>query len=176
MSDDHPSVGEVGIRWWRNAINAETGRARRTRAVLRRADTPLAVLGVSAVHDLNRALGDAGHQLRHRADGPDRLALIAVALAHMKDGQGATAARRFGAGDPPQLSPIRFNALIRAEAPRDLIRPLARALGIIGGGADVRKLAKDLYWWNERIRTEWCFDYHGATDAKPSFEDEETRT
>ncbi len=164
------------MRWWRNAIDAETGRARRARAVLRRADTPLAVLGVSAVHDLNRALCDTGHELRRRADGPDRLALIAVALAHMKDGQGAAAARRFGAGDPPPLSPIRFNALIRTEAPRDLIRPLARALGIVGGSADVRKLAEDLYWWNERIRTEWCFDYHGAADAKPSFEDEETRT
>ena len=176
MSDEHPSIGEVGMSWWRSNIDADTGRARKARAELRRADTPLAALGVSAVHDLNRDLCDAGHGLRHRADGPDRLALIAVALAHMKDGRGAAAALRFGAGDPPPLSPIRFNALIRAEAPRDLIRPLTRALGIIGGSADVRKLAEDLYWWNERTRTEWCFDYHGAADAKPSFEDEETRT
>ena len=40
----------------------------------------------------------------HRVDGPDRLALIAVALAHVKEGRGAAAARRFGAGDPPPLS------------------------------------------------------------------------
>lgn len=173
MSDDHPPVGEIGMRWWRSAIHADTGHARKARAELRRAGTPLAVLGVSAVHDLHRALCDAGHGLHRRADGPDRLALIAVALAHVKE-PGAAAARRFGAGDPPPLSPIRFNALIRAEAPRDLIRPLSRALGIIGGGADVRKLAEDLYWWNEQTRTEWCFDYHGAADAKPTLEDEET--
>ncbi len=174
MSDECPSIGEVGVRWWRSNIDADTGRARKARAELRRADTPLAVLGVSAVHDLNRDLCDAGHGLHHRADGPDRLALIAAVLAHVRE-PGAAAARRFGAGDPPSLSQIRFNALIRAEAPRDLIRPLTRALGIIGGSAGVRKLAEDLYWWDERTRTEWCFDYYGAADAKPSFEDQETR-
>ena len=63
MSDDHPSVGEIGMKWWHSAIHADTGRARKTRAELRRADTPLAALGVSAVHDLNRALEDAGHGL-----------------------------------------------------------------------------------------------------------------
>ncbi len=176
MNDDHPSVGEIGMRWWRSAINADTGRSRRTRAELRRADTPLAVLGVSAVHDLNRALKDSGYRLHHRADGPDRLALIAVALAHVTDGRGAAAARRFGAGEPPPLSSIRFNTLIRTEAPRGLIRPLVRALKIVGGSTDVRKLTRDLFWWNDRVRTDWCFDYYGATDAKPLEEDEETPT
>ena len=176
MSDDRPSVGDIGMRWWLSAIAADTGHTRKTRAELRRADTPLAALGVSAVHDLNRALNDAGHGLHHRADGPDRLALIAVALAHVKEGRGAAAARGFGAGDPPPLSSIRFNSLIRTKAPRELIRPLVRALKIIGGRTDARKLARDLYWWNERVRTAWCFDYYGATGAKPSDEDEETLT
>ena len=176
MSDDHASVGELGMRWWRNAINADTGRARRTRAELRRADTPLAVLGVSAVHELHSALSGTGHGMHHRPDWPDRLAVIAVALAHVKDGRGAAAARRFGAGDPPPLSAIRFNALIRTEAPRHLMLPLVRALNVIDGGADVRRLVQDLYWWNDRTRTEWCFDYYGATDAKPLQQGEETRT
>ena len=176
MSDDHPPVGEIGMRWWRSAINADTGRTRRTRAELRRADTPLAVLGVAAVHDLNRALKDAGYGLHHRADGPDRLVLIAVALAHVNEGRGAAAAWRFGVGVPPPLSSIRFNSLIRTEAPRELIRPLVRALKIIGGSTDARKLTRDLYWWNERVRTDWCFDYYGATDAKPLEKDEETPT
>ena len=176
MSDSHPSVGDIGMKWWLRAIAADTGHTRKTRAELRRADTPLTALVVSAVHDLNRALKDAGHGLHHRADGPDRLALIAVALAHVKDGRGAAAARRFGAGDPPPLSSIRFNTLIRTEAPRDLIRPLVRALKIIDGRTDARKLTRDLYWWNERVRTGWCFDYYGVTDAKPLDEDEETPT
>lgn len=176
MSDNHPSVGDVGMRWWRNAIDADTGRARRTRAGLRRADTPLAVLGVSAVHELHGALSETGHGMHHRTDWPDRLSMIAVALAHVNDGRGAAAARRFGAGDPPPLSAIRFNSLIRAETPRDLMLPLVRALKVIDGGADVRRLVKDLYWWNDRIRTEWCFEYYGATDAKPLQQGEETRT
>ena len=44
---------------------------------------------------------------------------------------------------------------------------VARALRLVKGGANVRKLATDLYWWNDRTRADWCFDYHGATDAKP---------
>ena len=174
MIDKRSCAGDICARWWRSAINVDTGRARKTRAELRRADTPLAVLGVSAVHDLNRILEEVGYGLCHRPDGPDRLALIAVVLAHVKEGRGATAARRFGAGDPKPLSVLRFNTLIRAETPRELIRPLVRALAIIGGSTDVRKLADDLYWWNDRVRTDWCFDYYGASNAKPVVEDEET--
>ena len=173
MTDKRSSAGDICARWWRSAIDADTGHARNTRAELRRADTPLAVLGVSAVHDLNRELEEAGYRLRHHIDGPDRLALIAVVLAHVKEGRGANAARRFGAGVPKPLSVLRFNTLIRTNSLRELIRPLVRALAIIGGSTDVRKLADDLYWWNDRVRTEWCFDYYGASDAKPVVEDEE---
>ena len=52
MRNDHPSVGEIGLEWWRDAIDSDTGRTRKTKAELRRAGTTLAVLGVSAVHDL----------------------------------------------------------------------------------------------------------------------------
>ena len=176
MSNDRPSVGNICANWWHKAINADTGRTRKTRAELRRTDRPLAVLGVEAVHDLNRELDAAGYRLRQKPDGPDRLALIAVALAHVKEGRGATAAHRFGAGNRKPLSEMRFNALIRTDTPRELIRPLVRALTIIGGGADVRKLANDLYWWGDKVRTDWCFDYYDASDTKPPAHDEETQT
>ena len=51
------------------------------------------------------------------------------------------------------------------------MRPLVRALRVAKGSANVCQLAADLYWWNDKTRTDWCFDYHGAADAKPTPEE-----
>ena len=161
------SPAGVCKEWWAACIAADTGAARQARAVLRRAASVTDALAASATHDLNRRLAAAGHDLRKRRDGPDRLALIAVALAQVTENLGDTAPERFGRGDPKALGGLRFNALIRAKEPRQLMRPLARALRIINGGANVGKLAADLYWWSDTTRTNWCFDYHGAKEAKP---------
>ena len=166
-----PSPAEVCKTWWDRFIAAETGEARQTRAELRRAAGVTDALGVSATHELNRRLVLAGHDLRKRRDGPDRLALIAVVLAQVTQDGRETAAQRLGAGKPKKLSGVRFNALIRAKEPRQLMRPLVRALQVAKGAANVRKLAADLYWWNDTTRTNWCFDYHGAADAKPTPEE-----
>ena len=160
-------IGAVCARWWSAAIASDTGAARKTRAQLRRAATPIDALGVTAVHNLNKMFLEAEHNLRKQSDGPDRLALIAIVLARISDINGASLARRLGAGDPPPLSPLRFNALIRTKAPRDLIRPMLRAVQIVNGRADLPRLARDIYWWNDAVRSEWCFDYFGASDAKP---------
>jgi len=84
---------------------------------------------VPAAHRLNAAMSAAGYDL---SNDPQRLALIAVALAYIKE-SGPKVARTFGSGDPPALSPIRFNTLIRTTAPGALWRPLTRALAVIRG-------------------------------------------
>lgn len=170
MSNTH-SPAEICKLWWDTCIAAETGGARQARAELRRAASVTDALGVSATHELNRRLVSAGFDLRKRRDGPDRLALIAVSLSHLTEDLGQSAAQRFGAGETKALSGLRFNVLIRAKEPRQLMRPLARALRVTKGAANVRRLAADLYWWNDKTRTNWCFDYHGSTDAKPTPEE-----
>lgn len=171
---ENQSIGATCMIWWRSSITGEAGAARQSRAQLRRAAGVTSALCLSATHDLNRRLIDAGHDLRRRRDGPDRLALIAVALAHITDHRPESAARRFGSGDPTTLSGIRFDALIRAKEPGQLLRPLVRSLRAVGGTANVAKLATDLYWWNDKVRTDWCFDYHGAADAKPTSSEKES--
>lgn len=158
MSED---VKDICQGWWAREITAETGPARKTRAELRRADTALKALGVPAVHRLNAALAVSRLDLRH---DPVRLALIAVALAHIKE-RGAKVARAFGAGDTPALSPIRFNALIHATTPAALWRPLTRGLAVIKGSANPGALAADLFYWNDLTRTRWCFDYYSESSA-----------
>lgn len=167
MSED---VNSICQSWWAREINAEAGPARKTRAELRRASSPLAALGVSAVHRLNAGLAAGGFDLHH---DPTRLALIAVALAHVKE-TGQNAARTFGGGDPPTLNPIRFNTMIRAIAPDALWRPLIRALAVINGKAAPGALGADIFYWNEPTRTRWCFDYYGETGADPIKQETET--
>ncbi len=166
------SIGATCMSWWRTHLAGDTGPARQARAQLRRAAGVTAALSLSATHDLNRCLIEAGYDLRRRRDGPERLALIAVALSHVAEYRQDSAARRFGSGDPKALSGIRFDALIREKDPGRLLRPLVRSLQLVDRTVNVAKLATDLYWWNDKVRTDWCFDYHGAADAKPTSEKE----
>ena len=54
------SVGATCMSWWRASIVDEAGPARRSRAQLRRAAGITAALSLSATHDLNRRLIEAG--------------------------------------------------------------------------------------------------------------------
>lgn len=78
------NIGDLCSKWWRSEVKPHTesgsGAARAARAQLRRADTPLAALSVSATHKLHSASVAAYPQVVQRPDWPDRLALIAVGL------------------------------------------------------------------------------------------------
>ncbi|WP_340110332.1 type I-E CRISPR-associated protein Cse2/CasB [Pikeienuella sp. HZG-20] len=168
-SPDAKRPGQICLSWWCRRIrpSEDTSDAKRNRAALRRVATPVEVVAVEAVHDLNARLAETGHDLRPRAD---RLMLIAVALAQLRNHQpGRRAALVFGeqVNDRRRLGAIRFEALIRQTEPLQLTRPLVRALGIIDGRADVASLADDLFYWSDPVRTRWCFDYYGAPSAAP---------
>ena len=160
-------VGDVCRNWWNSSIAAESGSARKARAELRRCVDPIDVLCFSITHDLNQRLIKAGYDLRRRRDGPDRLALVAAILAQVRANVSRSVAHIFGTNDLKTLSELRFNTLIREKEPRRLISPLARAIKLVKGTANVSKLATDLYWWNDRTRADWCFDYYGAASDKP---------
>ena len=166
-------VGGCCRAWWRKFIDADTGPARATRARLRRARTPVDALAIEAVHDLNIRLAGIGKTLKH---DPARLALIAIVLAHVREGGTGRAAENFGKSKGKSkeeqkqatLGAIRFSALIKCRSPGELITLLPRALKMIDGSADVGKLAGDMFYWGEKVRTDWCFQYYGHSRAAPS--------
>ena len=165
--NNNTSVGSLCNEWWRQTFGSDDGVARMARARLRRCTTAVEVLTIESVHDLNRVLRDLDY-----CPSSDQLALITVALAHV-DGVGEEKlARLFGhqvtKDSPRKLSTLRFQRLVHTNERAQLIGPLRRAMAIVRQSQiNVAALSTDLYYWNERVRSEWCFQYFGAANAEP---------
>ena len=161
------SPGVVCAGWWRQTFGDDDGAARMVHARLRRCATPAEALTIEAVHDLNAHLRVAGYR-----PGADRLALVAIVLAHVAESGNRRLAEVFGQREskdgPRALSELRFQTLIHTTDCIGLIAPLRRAMAIVRlTPVHVAALAADLYRWNENVRTGWCFQYYGASDAVP---------
>ena len=168
------SPGAICAHWWHQVFGRDDGPARTTRARLRRCTAASEALTIDAVHDLNSRLRAKGF----RPDA-DRLALVAIALAHVAEaGEPKLATefgRRAGKDRPRALSEQRFQAVIRTARHAELIVPLRRAMAIVRRvGVAVAPMASDLYFWSENTRTQWCFQYFGAADAAPERISEES--
>lgn len=168
------SPGAICAHWWHQVLGGDSGPARTTRARLRRCTTASEALTIDAVHDLNARLRANGF----RPDA-DRLALVAIALAHVAETGELRLAAEFGwrAGKdrPRALSEQRFQALVRTTRHAELIAPLRRVMAIVRRARiAVVPMATDLYFWSENTRTQWCFQYFGAADAAPERNSEES--
>lgn len=161
------SVGAICANWWHQTLGADDGSARTTRARLRRCTSASEAVTIDAVHELNARLRENGF----RPDA-DRLALVAVALAHVAETGESRLATEFGRQPgkdrPRALSEQRFQAVIRTARHAELIVPLRRAMAIVRRvGVAVAPMATDLYFWSENTRTQWCFQYFGDADVAP---------
>ena len=156
MSADNTKGAEI-MRWWALTIaDRQSGRARALSARLRRARGAEA-LAEPEVHDLARALG--------LTDGA-RLAVLVSLLAQVKEHVPQSLARRLG-GDPPILSTLRFQRLMRADGD-ELPEALRRAIGMAEGRCNVASLGLDILHWGEAVRARWCFHYFGAEAPQPT--------
>ena len=153
-------------RWWAlNIGNREVPAARALSARLRRASR-IEALAEPAVQGLGRALS---------LQDPVALAGLAQALANVRTSTGKPLARALGAGEPPALSTLRFQRLIRAGGD-ELPAALRRALPMVDHACNVGALGSDLLLWShpehgDSVRARWCFQYFGAA-APVSLESE----
>lgn len=154
---EKPNIAKSAFHWWSKELG-DHGSGRMARAQLRHCSTPSEALALPVTHSLHAALGGG---MTHRAD---TLALIAVALANVRESDSRRPAERMG----ETLSAIRFQTLIRAKTPSELFQPLRRALVQIDGRTNVGALAEDLFFWGDKVRNRWCFDYYGAGPAEPT--------
>lgn len=136
--------------WSRNIGDREASQARALAARLRRAGS-IEALSEAAVHELARAL-----DLR---DAEVLVRLVQV-LAEVRDHVAQTLAQRLG-GDPPALSTLRFQRLMRVESD-DLGTALRRAVVMADRKCNVAALGQDVLHWSDKTRSRWCFHYYGA--------------
>ena len=163
---ENSGVGEIVTKWYRTCLDQDRGAARTARARLKRCNSPVEALAVAETHELNTQLKN--HRKKPSAD---QLALLAITFARLRSVDGVILAAAFGARSmkdgPRKLSELRFQSLIRVQTRRGLITPLRRALAVLGPdlSCNGRVLAEDLYFWNDRVRSNWCFQYFGAEFA-----------
>lgn len=160
---DERNLGDVVVEWYRHSLNDDRGAGRAARARLRRGDSPVEALAVAETHILYERLKEAG-----KRPSPEQLALLAVTFARLKGIHGDKLAASFGkrgTKDAPRtLSELRFQSLIRVRSFRGLIAPLRRCLAVLGPEPSCNgwALARDLYFWSDKVRNDWCFQYFDA--------------
>lgn len=162
---DQQTPGSAILGWWNSAIGTQTGAARRARAELRRASQPAEVLSLAETHELHRRLANtANARDMSVGNGPVRLALIAALVASIDEHIQRGLPAGFGqlVNDRRMLSQMRFQRILHASDDWGLAIQLRRALPIVGRRANIAALGSDLYFWGDRVRNRWCFDYFSS--------------
>ena len=164
------SAGARAEAWWRNlaladdGITPAQGRKRAALARLRRAGTPLeAMMEPEALRLIQ--------MLPHSS--PDRVAVVAGTLATVrKPPVAAHIVRTLGRQslddeESATLSEARFRRLLQTPA-EELLDPMRRLVRLVKEETNVRHLAESILYWGNRRKTQWIFDYYGASSAAPS--------
>jgi CRISPR system Cascade subunit CasB len=166
LSFDNPEVRTTLFTWW-EGLDANRGE----RAELRRCNSITKVAFSPAYHQLRHSLMQFG------AVNADRLAVVAAVLSHVKeDVKGndpkPTVAWQMAmpvvGGERARVSGLRFRRLLKIDDPEELMSAMIRTVRLLGGTINVNNLAQSLYWWNERTKKAWAFDYyeHAPSEEK----------
>jgi CRISPR type I-E-associated protein CasB/Cse2 len=156
----------------------DSGESRAAQARLRRAANVFDALLLAETHALIKLVRDTGDK-RLPKDADERLAVLAMTLAHVERSSKTPFATALGlgpegrrpdlkAGERPRLSPARFSALLRAARDRDwdrFARAARRAVAILGDSAfDAHGFVRDVLRMNDRTLQRWTYLYW-QTDA-----------
>lgn len=156
MSSEEKGAGTIAFGWWAEYIEPRdtNSGARGLAARLRRAG-PIEVLCEPAVHQLAQALHVSGGEKE-----TGKLVRLVRLLAEVRARDAAPLAHRLG-GKEPVLSHGRFESLMRAEG-ENLTDLMRRAIVMADRRCNIGSLARDIWNWNDRTRTNWCFGYFHA--------------
>lgn len=151
MSEERKSFGQIVLGWWTvNIGHRDNSHARALAARLRRAG-PVEALSERQVQTLAKLLSVGPTQA-------EKLAGLVRILAEVRDHDTATLATRLG---NDVFSDLRFQRLMRAQGgERDAL--LRGAISMADRRCNISALAKDIWDWDDKARTRWCFHYYGA--------------
>jgi CRISPR system Cascade subunit CasB len=119
------------------------------------------VMFVPAYHRLHAAVAPHGWT--------DRLgvaAIVGLASLVKEDLSAVSLARQMAqakpGGDRARISGLRFRRLLKHANREELFPALGRVVRALDGRVNLADLAESAYWWNERTRQRWAFDYYDA--------------
>lgn len=146
--------------WWKG-LEHDKGE----RAALRRARNPSEVVFSPACHRLL-------HQFQQKNYTVYREALAAVAglAAHVKETVGGSLAEQMASprssGGGARVSGLRFRRLLAIDTREELYPLMIRVIRLLDGRVNVANLAQSVYWWNEKTRKQWAYDYYKTAPAE----------
>lgn len=151
------------LRAWWESLEREKGE----RAFLRRASYPAEVVFSPAYHRLLSQLWQHDCKVKR-----EPLAVIAGLATHVKEDTGSVrniaqqmASPKPG-GNGARLSGLRFRRLLAVNQWEELYPLMIRVIRLLGGRVNLISLANAVYWWNERTRKEWAYDYYSTAPGE----------
>ena len=145
--------------WWR-ALDKNRG----DRAVLRRCQELTDVVFSPAYHHLRLAVSRFGYV------DDEGLALVAGLTARVKDDIPENSiAEQMATGKADgsaMVSGLRFRRVLKVKEREELFTSMIRIIALLGGAVNLQSLAQSAYFWNDRTRKQWAFDYYSKSPGE----------
>lgn len=158
FDNDSPEMQAI-TTWWQDLDNK-----RGDRAELRRCSTLAEVAFTPAYHRLRVALAKFGPVKA------DSLALVAGLAARVKNNQpGNSLAEQMATGKADgsaKVSGLRFRRLLKVKESEELFTAMTRVVALLGGTVNLQSLAGSTYYWNDRTRKQWAFEYYSQSPSE----------
>ena len=169
-------AGALATAWWRHtcgpdaADSSARARLRRCRNNVEAATEPLALL-------LARRLG-AFAPGAHPNDAERAIGLARV-LACVRTEASEAPLRALGwrkfpgdraeaGAERPRLGETRFRRLLTVAGGEEQVVAFRRLVALMDETANVSALANDFWYWGDRTKQRWAFDYYNARAATPT--------
>lgn len=158
FENDSPETQALA-EWWQS-LNFNRG----DRAELRRCSTLVEVAFTPAYHRLRLAVVKFG------AVNADALAAVAGLAVRVKSNiAGNTLAEQMATGKADgsaRVSGLRFRRLLKVKEREELFTAMGRVIALLGGAVNLQSLANSIYFWNDRTRKQWAFEYYTKSPSE----------
>jgi CRISPR system Cascade subunit CasB len=175
------TVGSLAASWWRRYCDPTDGDSA-VRARLRRCHSSVEAATMPEALHLVRMLVPVGAKAPGDARKVDTALGLARVLAHVTQDSDTPPMRAAGwrsfpnetrgdtavGAERPRLSEIRFRRLLLTGRGEEQVAAFTRLVRLLDGSVNVAALAEDFWYWNERTKKRWAFDYYAAAVAAPT--------
>jgi CRISPR system Cascade subunit CasB len=156
--------------WWSD-LQSDPG----ARAKLRRCHKPIEALALPVTIELMLRMGWKPPELDRYDWYGERIAGIAMVLAHVREHTDQSVAHLLGATrglERPILSNSRWERLCNAEGHENIATEFTRIIQMLGGTANVVDLAFAMLTWDSntkhRVKQRWIYNYYDVAMLPPT--------